>query len=780
MNNIKTAFSYFIPYDYTGTPSTSGYALPFCFFTFVPLLEKIEALGDVVLSNKRILWDFGDGTVAEAVTARHAFKEPGKYKVTSYVYDKTGESYANIYSQIITIVNYIEDSLTLEPIRGKNYNLLAGRFDFPIKVNRSTSWQYYVTKTPPITPGSSFFRPPISFAPPAKKTYKPSSEARDLNQIIYQAPVLDLTKLVNINVSVSGSGDDYYNNGYNKLHYGHLFPYSSICLYLTGINGMTEYVEVSSFNTSSDSIYIKLSSNNIVRTNSGDIDAFFCGTTGTEVIYYKDDIPTSKENIVLWYEPGSIRPGVNVLPVGYSLPVYKNDYYDSLSFSCNGIDGEGTSSDQFPISKNKFSNTKIGFVIKVKDIYNYSIKDIPLLTDISVILTDDFDKEYSYTLGSDFGSLSSLERGGFFKGYIIPKVDTLSENVFLSASCVVDGKLLTGVSNTFNIYPAEGEYEIAKKGEDIDFEKTFKDISFQPLFLDNKVLFSDFLGSIFGNLEAAQTSLGKVAYEKIENFVSNNVVLDYCNTEQLLSILKSLNLNDIKFDRTNFKFPPALGRLINLLSINKNRLFGEESKFDRSFKTYGYLNHDTYGKNLGSTITINHVVTAGYDIVAFEKYSGNYCLVNTYLPLCASNVAVDNKTYILSSYNDTWGWNLVLPEDGYGENLSNYYLFYEYKPNYTTTTLENILIDTSTIPQSSIQSQDERNFVLGLKSELDYYPPTPPIVRNEVEDGLINFNDNNNTIDYTLSSYKSWTEKEGVIANILTKQFYTGLDLYNE
>jgi len=779
MNNIKTAFSYFIPYDYTGTPSASGYALPFCFFTFVPLLEKIEAGNDIVLSNKRILWDFGDGSVSEAVTARHAYKEPGKYKVTSYVYDRTGESYANIYSQTITIVNYIEDSLTLTPIAGQNYTLLAGRFDFPIQVNRSTSWQYYVSKTPTPKDSVTFFRPPSSFSPPVRKTYKPLEEARDINQIIYEAPIIDTSKQISINISVSGSGDDYFNNGYNKLQYGHLYPYSSICLYLTGTNGSTEFLEVSSFNTSSDSIYIKLSSNNIIRTNSTDIDAFFCGTTGTQTLYYKDDIPTNKENIMLWYEPGTIRPGANTLPVGYSLPVYKNSYYDKLSFSSNGIDGEGASSDLFPISKNKFSNTKIGFVIKVKDIFNYSIKDIPLLTDISIILTDDYNNTYNYTLSSDFGSLSSLEKGGFYKGYIIPKTETLTENVFLSALCEVEGNFLTGVSNTFNIYPSVGMYEIAKKGEDIDFEKTFKDIAFQPLFLDDKVLFSDFLGSIFGDLQSAQTSLGKVAYEKIENFINNNAVLDYCNTEQLLSILKSLNLNDIKFDRTNFQYPPALGRLINILSVNKNRLFGEENKFDRSFKTYGYLNHDSYGKNLGSTITINHTVSAGDDIVAFEKFSGNYTLLNSYLPLCASSITNINNTYILSTYNDTWGWNLVLPEDGYGENISNYYLFYKYIPNYTPIVLENVLIDTSTIPQSSVQTQNERNLALARKSELDYYPPYI-IKRNEIEDGIINFYDGNNTLDYTLSSYQTWSEKEGIIANILTKQFYSGLDLYNE
>ena len=85
------------------------------------------------------------------------------------------------------------------------------------------------------------------------------------------------------------------------------------------------------------------------------------------------------------------------------------------------------------------------------------------------------------------------------------------------------------------MYPSGGYYNIAKQGEDVDFEFIFKEIAIQPLFFDKKVLFNDFLGSIFGNIDSLQDTIGKVTYEKITNFVDNNAVLDfsfYCDMDQ--------------------------------------------------------------------------------------------------------------------------------------------------------------------------------------------------------------------------------------------------------
>jgi hypothetical protein len=176
-------------------------------------------------------------------------------------------------------------------------------------------------------------------------------------------------------------------------------------------------------------------------------------------------------------------------------------------------------------------------------------------------------------------------------------------------------------------------------------------------------------------------------------------------------------------------------RLLDLLSINHSKLFGTKNQFNQNFKSFGYLNNEIYGSNLGEEVSIYYTVTAGMDIVAFEKFSGNYKLLNTYLPLCASTVTVSaGNTYNLIDYNDTWGWGLVLPNDeyGYGVNLSNYYLFYKHIPT----------------------------------------------INGTIADGVINFNDVNNTLSYTNSSYQAWSGEDGIISNILTYQIYKGLNLF--
>ena len=740
MSNIDTIFGFFDSRDYTNKSTVSSYALPFTPLTFIPNLNKLADYDEVTgitkidvgtLSRKRIVWDFGDGTTTEAVTASHFFKDPGRYTVTCYLYDRSGNSYYNIYSQTVNIYNYIPDTLTLSASNTSNTLLTAGRYTSPINVIRSTSWQYYELPFTQTVEDDNFFAPPSKIPTLPKSTV----EKKQFN----------IEKPVNIITCISGaSAQGYFDSNLINTHYGHLYPYSSLFIKSNSIDSLTEYVEVSSFTTSSTPIYIKLSGAKIVRCESTDINSVFCGTTGTQLIYYKDDFPSTRTDILLGIESDTLKPYSNTSTVGFKTTTAKNRNYNQLSISSNGLDSEGTISTTskkklpyiFPINQNKFSNSKIGIVIKLKDVNNFTIKDAPILSypgDFSTLKLFNSAGTCNCSIVSDFGSLSSLNSGGFWKGYIIPYTNTPLFNVKLSAVAIINGIQVSGESNTFNIYPSGGIYDIAKRGEDVDFEQVFKDIAIQPLFLDKTVLFNEFLGSIFGNINSIQDSIGKVTYEKIKNFVDNNATLDYGNVDQLISILETINQNEQVFSSTNFNVPKELKRLVDLLSINHSRLFGTQNKFNQSFNRLGYLNSDLYGKNLGEQVTLNYIITAGQHLVAYEKFSESYRYLNTYLPLCASTVTVGaNNTYKLSSYNDTWGWGLTLPQDGYGENLLVFYSFYKYKEGIDGT----------------------------------------------ITDGVINFNDVNTTLKFGNSAYSSWSEKDGMISNIVSQKLYDKLDLF--
>lgn len=691
MSDINTVFTYFETRNHTGNISTSGYALPFCFFSFLPRLETTTATSisnSTRFSNKRIVWDYGDGTSSEATTGRHSYSQPGRYKVTCYLYDRGGESYYDTFTQSVDVLDYVQNFITLSASSLQGYTLTAGKITNPILITRSTSRQYYGD---------------------------------------------DITKPLSIVSYISGStSPDYFY--LEDKHYSHLFPTHSTYLLLTGSSNETEFVEISSFNIDGTAIYTKLSGGEVVETDKDDNEGVFSGSEGTTLIYTKDDFTSTGLNVFFGYESNTLKPISNTSTIGFKASVVENTDLHKLSITSNGMDGEGFTTSSFNIGKNKFSNSKIGFVVKVKDSQDFTIRDLPLLENINIILTDGV-INYSATVYSNFESLSTLNSGGFFKGYIIADIPHVTENLFLSANSIINGRFLTGTSDTFNVYPSGGYYNIAKKGEDIDLKEQFKSIAFQPLFLDKKVLFDDFLGSIFGDINSSQSSIGKKTYEKITNFVDNNSIIDYSNLDQLVSILKLLNEDSVSLNTSNAITPSEVGRLLDLLSINHSRLFGTKNQFNENFKSYGYLNNELYGKNLGEEVSIYHTVTAGFDIVAFEKYSGNYCLLNTYLPLCASTVTVSaGNTYNLFEYNETWGWGLVLPNDEYGSgvNISNYYLFYKYIPTIDGT----------------------------------------------IADGVINFNDVNSTLSYTTSSYQGWSQENGIISNILSHQIYKGLNLF--
>jgi hypothetical protein len=603
------------------------------------------------------------------------------------LYDRIGESYYDIFTQNVDVLDYLQNFITLSASSSLGYTLTAGKITDPILVTRSTSWQYYGD---------------------------------------------DIKKPLSVVSFVSGSrSSDYFNL---DKHYSHLPPSHSTYLLISGSSNETEFVEVSSFTIDGTPIYTKLSSGQVVETDKNDSDGVFSGTTGSTLIYTKDDFTSSGINVFFGYEPNTLKPISNTSTVGFKASIVENTDLHKLSITSNGMDGEGFTTSSFNIGKNKFSNSKIGFVIKVKDSQDFTIRDLPLIQNVNIVLTDGV-VNYPATFYSNFGSLSSLDKGGFFRGYVIPEIPSITENLFLSANCIVNSVFLTGISDTFNIYPSGGYYNVAKRGEDIDFKEQFKSIAFQPLFLDKKILFDDFLGSIFGDINSAQPCIGKTTYEKIKNFVDNNTIIDYSNLDQLVATLELLNENNTSLKTPNAITPGEIVRLLDLLSINHSKLFGTKNQFNQNFKSFGYLNNEIYGSNLGEEVSIYYTVTAGMDIVAFEKFSGNYKLLNTYLPLCASTVTVSaGNTYNLIDYNDTWGWGLVLPNDeyGYGVNLSNYYLFYQHIPT----------------------------------------------INGTIADGVINFNDVNNTLSYTNSSYQAWSGEDGIISNILTYQIYKGLNLF--
>jgi len=187
-------------------------------------------------------------------------------------------------------------------------------------------------------------------------------------------------------------------------------------------------------------------------------------------------------------------------------------------------------------------------------------------------------------------------------------------------------RYVSGESNEFSVYTDTGVYNIQKVNENFNANSFYDNLRYQEVLLDKSIFFDEFLGTIVGNLSSQPYELGKTVYEKIANFTSNLVDINKCNLYQLLSFCKELGL---QFEQYNYPFPPQLRRMVDLLSIQQRILYGNQNKYNRDFNKNFTVNPNI-GRNLGSRISaISGTITSGKPIIAYEKFSNLYTLVNT-------------------------------------------------------------------------------------------------------------------------------------------------------
>jgi len=431
---------------------------------------------------------------------------------------------------------------------------------------------------------------------------------------------------------------------------------------------------------------------------------------------------------------GNVAYYLNTVPGNQTCTVsaHNLDQITQLSITSNGINNG-----EFNIFPIKYQGERVNFVVQLIDNLGFEVKDYPLLPLSSFIFRlsgSDGNFIDSISLYSNFGTLSSLTQGGFFKGIFTCPVT--ANNVSLLAILSTVNLELTGYSNTFRVYSSGGLYQLRKINEDFDQTQAYLSLAYQPVLYDKPILFNQFLGQIVGNANSDPNTLGIETFEKISNFISNNQDVDYSNLNQLKSLLDTVNSTYKDFD---YQYPPSLRRLTDILSVKHKNLFGQTNQYQGNFNTKGFIKSPEYGLNLGDPLPIETtLLSAGSSIdpgfiVAYETFSKTYSLVTTNLPNVSvyTNVVGSVSAYPLSSVDNTWGWNLVLPGGVSGVPVDQYYKFY--------------------------------NFVPGVEGSL--------------LQKFIDFDNPNNTLSITNSSYSAYIEEGGIIDNILLYNLYTNLEV---
>lgn len=342
----------------------------------------------------------------------------------------------------------------------------------------------------------------------------------------------------------------------------------------------------------------------------------------------------------------------------------------------------------------------------------------------------------SAEISTNMSDISSTG-GGYIKGYVVASESVKNCRLRLIYKSQVGSfnKTLTAFSDTFDIHPTTGVYDVRKVNEDNNQTQNYKDLIYQEVLLNNPSFFDNLLGQSVGSNNDSAETLGIKIHEKTANFVSNTTDPDYCNIRALVSIFKSL---DIDFEDYNQQFPPSLARLLDILSVSTSRQTVKKNQFQLNFDDRGFTSKTIFGKNKGDYLALEDTVLYTGEqskyILAYEKFSESYTLVSTNI-LSAVNVDFkSSNSYALSSYNDTWGWGLVLPPNTSGLDISSFYDFYDYN-----NTIEGTIIND-----------------------------------------FIDYTNSNCTYLQTISSYDDLIKKDGIADNLLQYNLYSNCGLIGE
>ena len=436
--------------------------------------------------------------------------------------------------------------------------------------------------------------------------------------------------------------------------------------------------------------------------------------------FSKDSLVDTQQRLSNYKDPSLF---LNSTPVNQTCSISAHNYGDitNLVITSNGI-----MNGNFNIFPIKFAGERINFVVNLVDYLGYQVKDYSLLNYNNFTFTLSALNGNNITgvsFQTDFGTLSSLTQGGFFKGYLY--CPFVVDDVSIKAIYTDANISLTGYSTIFDINSScGGEYQIRKINEDFDQTKAFKSIGTQPVLFDKSQFFDNFLGQIVGDANSDPNTLGIEVFEKIANYVANINDPDFCNLESLKSLLDLLNVD---YQNYNYEYPPSFKRLVDILSVKHKNLFGQTNQYQTNFNSKGYINSDKYGINKGpaynfSTTTFLSSV-APFSLITYEKFSKTYNLVSTVIPGISS--------YALSAVNSNFGWNLVLPPGVSGADIPKYYEFFSYVPD-----TENSLLQK-----------------------------------------FIDFDNKNTTLSITNSGYNEYIKTGGIMDNILLNNLLTNLQI---
>ena len=218
------------------------------------ILEEVEITP--APPSRDVLWDFGDGTFATGLTARHTYTWSGIYDVRSILYDEYGQQVINTIAPSVSAFNVVDDWLALDySVPNFTAEIPAGEMGFDpsipkFKVDRWNSFQTW----PGVSGSAGYTLFLHASGSPSKR----------------------------LNVA------NFYNEKWSHLDQTWSF-YQDI---IAG-DGTTDWEPISEIGTTTEKIYYRITDLdfNIAQCAPTDPGASFVGTSGSGQFKYVDDLP---------------------------------------------------------------------------------------------------------------------------------------------------------------------------------------------------------------------------------------------------------------------------------------------------------------------------------------------------------------------------------------------------------------------------------------------------------------------------------------------------------
>lgn len=457
------------------------------------------------------------------------------------------------------------------------------------------------------------------------------------------------------------------------------------------------------------------------------------GKRGVVEVYYRSDFLNEKNVLSFYYDVDNMKltnsidtssNWMNMMPLGMHFGVVKNnkDFID-FSLTLNGFVTSYERVDklvQLSLLKNYDFTAILIPYIKYDTIncYIHELTEDPLLMEHQNLIFSEYNVE-DYFIGD----------------YYIPK-DFLFSEIFLQMyygewnDCIIESEPYDGVDylRAFKIILKEvldAQFTVGNKTIDLKYdlydldkeivptEKLYKqDIDKLIDVYTPHPLFDDAhnLKGMLSNLFKTNNMLNYVL-TKGKNFFDDNVNIKTNYVENLLQTLTMMGQDISEYSTTNFEGVNELKDLTRILSMNHSELMGNYIDEPYDIK----ITSASKGKHIGERVYVNDVLYALTDnlfvgdkrfykgkvtkiqrevngktvtyttkepvaLVMVDDYSKESRIIS-FSDIPPREVTEDGEAiYSIIDYEESWGWNLLLPNEWQREDkakiIDSYYSFY--------------------------------------------------------------------------------------------------------